>query len=196
MAVSLVSTGVQFPDSSIQTTAAGSSAMVRIQSQTFSGASTVDFTTGINSSYKNYVFYFDQVFCSTTSNATFLMYFSNDGGSTYTGVSTFSTTYASLNINNGTWSYYANSSALSAARLLDQWSSSSNDGLVGTVLLANPSNTSIQKTIMGNFSARNPTGEYCPWVAAAKWASSTAVNAVRFTGAGTITGTIVLYGLT
>jgi hypothetical protein len=62
MATSLVSTGVQFPDSSIQTTAAGNTAFVFISTQTVSGTpSSVDFTTGISSTYDDYVVVFNNV---------------------------------------------------------------------------------------------------------------------------------------
>lgn len=57
MAVSLVSTGVQFPDSTIQTTAATASApspWVLLSTVTASGASTMDIETGFSSSYDYY----------------------------------------------------------------------------------------------------------------------------------------------
>ena len=55
MATSLVSTGVQFPDSSIQTTAAGASGLTFISSQTISSTvASMDFTSGISSTYDSY----------------------------------------------------------------------------------------------------------------------------------------------
>jgi len=56
MAVGLVSTGVQFPDSTIQTTAASASALVLVNSQSLSGASSYTITTGFSSTYDDYFF--------------------------------------------------------------------------------------------------------------------------------------------
>ena len=56
MAVSLVSTGVQFPDSTIQTTAAGGSgALIFLSSVTASNSATVDLETTFNSTYDQYL---------------------------------------------------------------------------------------------------------------------------------------------
>lgn len=56
MSVSLVSTGVQFPDSTIQTTAAGASGLTLISTTTSAGGSgTFDITTGFSSTYDDYI---------------------------------------------------------------------------------------------------------------------------------------------
>lgn len=54
MAVSLVSTGVQFPDSSIQTTAASAGTSTLISTTSMAGASTLNLT-GFTTSYRQYV---------------------------------------------------------------------------------------------------------------------------------------------
>lgn len=53
MPTSLVSTGVQFPDSTIQTTAASASGLTLLQTVTGTSASTIDIT-GFSNTYKNY----------------------------------------------------------------------------------------------------------------------------------------------
>lgn len=56
MATSLVSTGVQFPDNSIQTTAAGASGLVLVASVTATtNSSTMAIESGFTSTYANYM---------------------------------------------------------------------------------------------------------------------------------------------
>jgi hypothetical protein len=55
MATSLVSTGVQFPDATIQTTAAGASPMVLLTTTTASGATSYNlFTSSFSNTYTQY----------------------------------------------------------------------------------------------------------------------------------------------
>lgn len=93
MAVSLISTGVQFPDSTIQTTAATASSppgLVLLSAATISsGTATVDITTGVFSS--TYDAYFIIMQGSASANSTVYMYFILDGtvitsGNPYQGV--------------------------------------------------------------------------------------------------------------
>lgn len=82
MAVSLVSTGVQFPDSSIQTTAASASPMVFISSTIVtSSTASVSFTGLSNSTYAYYIIEFSNVF--STSEDVMRAVFSDDNGATY-----------------------------------------------------------------------------------------------------------------
>jgi hypothetical protein len=78
MATSLVSTGVQFPDNSIQTTAAGASALVLISTLTASGASNVAWT-GL-ATYDTYLLLFKNV---TMSNSYVTYQVGTGGGPTY-----------------------------------------------------------------------------------------------------------------
>lgn len=68
MAVSLVSTGIQFPDATIQTTAAaGGSGLVLLSSQTVSSETTyVTFSNVFSSTYDNYLVVFNSVGLSTS----------------------------------------------------------------------------------------------------------------------------------
>lgn len=70
MAVSLVSTGVQFPDSTIQTTAAGASGLTLISTTTSAGgANTFDITTGFSSTYDDYIIIGENITLGDRSNA-------------------------------------------------------------------------------------------------------------------------------
>jgi hypothetical protein len=68
MAVALVSTGVQFPDSTIQTTAAsgGGGSFVYISTTTVGGVSNnLDITSGIDSTYGTYKLIIEYLYCGT-----------------------------------------------------------------------------------------------------------------------------------
>lgn len=74
MAVSLVSTGVQFPDSTIQTTAAGASGLTLISTTTASGSpSQVNITSGFSSTYNDYLIIFENVRLTGVSSSGGLM---------------------------------------------------------------------------------------------------------------------------
>ena len=82
MATSLVSTGVQFPDSTIQTTAAGGGTVVFISSTTISSSTaSVAFTGLSNSTYSYYILEFSNLYL--TSDDTLTIRLSSDNGSTY-----------------------------------------------------------------------------------------------------------------
>lgn len=71
MAVSLVSTGVQFPDSTIQTTAASASPMVLLTTTTASGATSYDlFTSSFSNTYTQYLMTY-QINKTTTASEQF-----------------------------------------------------------------------------------------------------------------------------
>lgn len=84
MAVSLVSTGVQFPDSTIQTTAAGASAVTLISTTTTTSSSTVDIA--FSGSYTHYQVICTNVFsASNNANASPQMAYSTDSFATVSG---------------------------------------------------------------------------------------------------------------
>ena len=63
MAVSLISTGVQFPDSTIQTTAAGGApGLVKISTATGNGTTTSVNVDGITSTYTTYLLVFEGIY--------------------------------------------------------------------------------------------------------------------------------------
>jgi hypothetical protein len=69
MAVSLVSTGVQFPDATIQTTAAAPAGYVYITTLTASaGSNNFDVTTQLTTAYKHFALYYSNVFNGPFNN--------------------------------------------------------------------------------------------------------------------------------
>jgi hypothetical protein len=82
MPTSLVSTGVQFPDNSIQTTAAGASGVVLLQTVSTTSASTVDLT--FSGSYSNYEVIYSDFYSATNQGIQLQMVWSSDNFSTTT----------------------------------------------------------------------------------------------------------------
>lgn len=88
MATSLVSTGVQFPDSSIQTTAAGASPITLITTTTASAASEVAFT-GLSSTYVKYIIELTNVSSSVNNTNLYIRTSTNNGSSYDSGASNY-----------------------------------------------------------------------------------------------------------
>jgi hypothetical protein len=103
MSVILTSTGVTFPDSTTQTTAAGAASLVSVANGSFAGVTSVS-SSCISSTYGNYLIVIDGLQCSVgngpylylriiNSNGIFNGYYSFQGstGNNYwpTGVSTY-----------------------------------------------------------------------------------------------------------
>lgn len=80
MAVSLVSTGVQFPDSTIQTTAAGASAFTLVATKTANGSSSSLSWTGLSGS-NQYFFVLNNLLFSASD--TLVVTFGTGSGPTY-----------------------------------------------------------------------------------------------------------------
>ena len=172
-----------------------------IQSQTPSGASSVVFTTGIDSTYDHYMFVFYNINVSTDT-AYFQFQSSTDGGSSY-GVSTTSTFFEShryYDWSNGDGVYYDPSRDMSNATtdilLTKHCDNGATAGEVGILDLYSPS-TAYVKT----WKCRVQQQYYIPTstvsdFTAGYFNTTSAINAVRFnTSSGTFDGKIKLYGI-
>jgi hypothetical protein len=88
MPTSLVSTGVQFPDSSIQTTAASAAPVVLISSTVVSSAvSSLTFSVSASSVYAYYMLYMKNPVCAGGSNRSGRFRVSRDGSTFLTNTS-------------------------------------------------------------------------------------------------------------
>lgn len=142
MAVTLVSTGVQFPDSSIQTTAATAGTMTLISTTTSTSGTTVVFT-GLTSSYRSYQLVFSNVssdYNSVTANVgTYLVaQLSNNNGASYI-------TSGYLNVTGGPSSAQGSGSSLIPYNNC-KTNSFTPSNLNGTFTLYNPATASIAPT--------------------------------------------------
>jgi len=191
---SLVTTGVQFPDTTIQTTAAQLPAMVYLSTFTASSSSTIDVEHAFDSTYSTYVVIVSGVYPSNSA-ASFNLRLKIGGtyqtGSTYTGhlgeISNASSGYLGFGYQGYAEMYLARSCSNDSAKTISQ-----------TIYIPNPSNTSEHKGVYGSGISTDTSSSIVTNSIGGKFTNSTsALTGLRFYfSAGTITGgTFRLYGI-
>ena len=173
-----------------------------ISTQTASSSSTIDFTSGIDSTYKEYIFKFYDVHPSTQSSFVFNM--SVDSGSNYNVAKTTTYFHASNNEAGGSnEAAYQSGSDLAQGtgfqRLQNFAASNNDDCCVGTLHLFDPSNTTFVKHFLSTFNSVSYTSTpYSIEAFVAGYGNTTsAVDAIQFKfESGTFDGTIKMYGVT
>ena len=173
-----------------------------ISSQTASSSSTISFTSGIDSTYKEYIFKFYDVHPSTQSSFVFNM--SVDSGSNYNVAKTTTYFHASNNEAGGSnEAAYQSGSDLAQGtgfqRLQNFAASNNDDCCVGTLHLFDPSNTTFVKHFLSTFNSVSYTSTpYSIEAFVAGYGNTTsAVDAFQFKfESGTFEGTIKLYVVT
>jgi len=177
--------------------------MVLISSQTASNSASISFTTGIDSTYKEYQFYFIDIHPRTDA-VDFTFNLSTDSGSNYNITKTSSAFVAYHNENDTATSLgYAGDDDLAQSTAFQNLSDAIDNGadanLGGSISLFNPSSTTYVKHFISNvnFMAHSGTSEYSMNYYIAGYGNTTsAVNAVRFQmSSGNFDGTILLYGI-
>ena len=175
--------------------------MVLLSTQTASDTATISFTTGINSTYKEYQFWYINILGA--SSTALQVNFSTDSGSNYnvTKTSTFFSAYQNENGTADTLEY-SGSSDLAQSTAFQPLGGIGNDADQcgnGILSLFNPANTTFVKHYICNNSHTYGTGAssgneqsyvagYCN--------TTSAVNAVQFKmSTGNINGTILMYGI-
>ena len=172
-----------------------------ISSQTASSSSTISFTSGIDSTYKEYIFKFYDIH-PATDNVDFQVNFSSDSGSNYnvTKTTTFFAAYQNES-GSATALTYADANDLAQStgfQMLNDGVGNGNDeSCVGTLHLFDPSNTTFVKHFMAT-SHRHYYLDYAIVDYMAGYCNTTsAIDAVQFKfESGNIdSGTIKLYGV-
>jgi len=172
-----------------------------ISKQTASSSATISFTSGIDSTYKEYIFYFINMHPSASSGFTFQT--STNGGSSY-GVTT-TTTYFQAdhpeNDSSATLTYVAGSDlsqstnfqTLSHPSGVDDDNDASFNGVLS---LFNPSSTTFVKHFISRGNAMYPSWNVNSFVSG-YFNTTSAINAVQFKfSSGNIdSGDILLFGL-
>jgi hypothetical protein len=174
--------------------------MKLISTQTASNSASISFTTGIDSTYKEYQFYFINV-APKTDSTDFTFQGSTNGGSSY-GVNITSTAFRAHVSDDGTSDQiiYLTSNDLAQStsfQLLNNGASSdANDGTGGTLTLFNPASTTYVKHWIYN-NAYVGAGDACmEGFYAGYFNTTTAINAVQFKfSSGNMDGTILMYGI-
>ena len=178
-----------------------SGSLVPISEQTASGSASIEFTTGIDSTYPIYKFEFINIHPSTDS--TFLTFnMSTDGGSTYnvTKTSTYFLAYhLETNDADTFFGYSANEDLAQSTDFQKISTNSKNDndiGISGTLEIYNPSSSVFVKHFMARTSGSNRLDYQMDVYSAGYGNTISSINALKFQmSSGTFDGTIKLYGI-
>tara|TARA_R100001591_G_scaffold98384_1_gene104543 strand:+ start:473 stop:1084 length:612 start_codon:yes stop_codon:yes gene_type:complete len=177
--------------------------LTHIATQTASSSASLSFTSGIDSTYKEYIFYFVNIHPASDGNR-FLFQGSTNSGSGY-GVNITSTFFKTFHNEAGSSagvSYDANNDLANSTSFqqlnLDADLGADNDqSLSGQLRLFNPSSTTFVKHFIGttNFSHASDFTSQC--FIGGYFNSTSAINAVQFKmNSGNIdSGQILLFGL-
>ena len=172
-----------------------------ISKQTASSSATISFTSGIDSTYKEYIFYFNNIHPATDS-VNFYVNFSIDGGSNYNVTKTTTWFYAYHDEADTTTSLEYNT-GLDLAQgtgnqpIMENIGNDNDQSGSGFLTLYNPSSTTFVKhftaqtadIIHANYTENAFIAGYCN--------TTSAINAVQFVmESGNIdSGDIILFGL-
>ena len=175
--------------------------MVLLSTQTASGDASISFTSGITSTYKEYMFIFNSIHPSTNS-VEFQFNLSTDGGSSYNVTKTTSlfVTYHS-EADDATTLQYDDSRDMAQGTgyaILGGNNGNDNDqASSGYLHLFNPSSNVYVKHFISNFSNSHP-GDYAYINYVAGYGNTTsAINAIdfKFSSGNIDAGTIQMFGI-
>ena len=178
----------------------GGGSLNLISTQTASSSSTIDFTSGIDSTYKEYIFKFIDIHPST-NGALFNVNF-RDGGSSFDATKT-TTQFRAYHNEGGSdtsLAYEAGRDSAQSTGVQTIGADSGNDNdqcTAGTLHLFDPSNTTFAKHFLARFSVAHQS-DYIIDVFTAGYCNVTAaIDGVQFSmSSGNIdSGTIKLYGV-
>jgi hypothetical protein len=174
--------------------------MKLLSTQTASNSASISFTTGIDSTYKEYQFYFIDIHPRTDA-VKFTFNLSTDSGSNYnvTKTTTFFRTYHD-EADTATTLTYGTSHDLAQSTAFQEITLSLGNGadeiVAGSLQLFNPSSTTYVKHFISNcvgythdnFSENDYSAGYAN--------TTSAINAIQFKmDSGNIDGTILMYGI-
>jgi len=173
--------------------------MVLLSTQTASNSASVSFTTGIDSTYKEYQFWFIDIHARSDSQFNFQT--STNGGSSYgvTLTNSYFVAYHAENDSATSLQYdtnYDNAQTTSFVSLSHGTNSGADESCAGYFSLFNPASTTYVKHYISRFS-NNLIGQYAFDINSAGYFNTTsAINAVQFKmGTGNFDGTILMYGI-
>ena len=175
--------------------------MVLLSSQTASASASISFTTGIDSTYKEYQFWFINV--HPASNATsFTFNLSTDSGSNYnvTKTTTFFEAYHQENDTDAGLGYQGAADlaqSTSFQSICNAMDINNDDNGCGTLTLFNPASTTYVKHFISAFNKTGGTGYATNQYMAGYGNTTSAINAVQFKmSSGNIDdGTILMFGI-
>jgi hypothetical protein len=175
--------------------------MIFISSATASGSASVEFTSGIDSTYDEYVFYLVDINPSA-SNPDFGWISSSDGGSSY-GIATTTTMFRADHKEDNSAAGLSYRDGRDAAQstgnitLTGNVGNDADNALVAEFHLYSPSNTSKVKHFTAvAHSMQTGGGYFYQWHSAGYINTTSAINAIKwFDSSGNFDGNIYLYGI-
>ena len=174
--------------------------MILISYQTASDSASISFTTGIDSTYKEYQFWFIDVH-ARTDNTTFQFNLSTDGGSNY-NVTKTSTAFEAYNLESGGSEAIGYETAHDLAQSTNFQTISTQNGNdvdesnSGYLSLFNPASTVYVKHFISRTNANSFNNYSVDDFVAGYGNTTSAVNAIQFKMAsGNMDGTILMYGI-
>jgi hypothetical protein len=174
--------------------------MVLLSSQTASNSASISFTTGIDSTYKEYQFYFIDIHPRTNA-AYFQFNMSTDSGSNYNVTKTTTAFYAyHTESDSATGLFYDTGQDLAQStsyqNLMYDMSNDNDSAGSGNLIIFNPSSTTYVKHFIANINNMNTTPYSINWFYGGYGNTTSAINAVRFQmSSGNFDGTILMYGI-
>jgi hypothetical protein len=175
--------------------------MVLISSQTASNSASISFTTGINSTYKEYQFWFIDIH-PRTDTVYFQFNLSTDGGSNY-NVTKTSTHFQAYHLEDGSASGIAYQASVDLAQstafqtLSNDLGNDNDQSTSGTLTIFNPASTTYVKHFIATMNNTQVTDYQTNYFIAGYGNTTSAVNAIQFKfSSGNIDdGIIKLYGV-
>jgi len=172
-----------------------------LSTQTASASATISFTTGLDSTYDEYIFKFINV-RPVTDNVKFTFNMSTDSGSNY-NVTKTTTMFSSAHDEGDTYTNldYNTAEDLAQSTSFQPISTGNGNGAdescSGTLTLFNPSSTTYVKHYISTLHSYHWEDLAFSWYSAGYGNTTSAVNAIRFQmSSGNIAdGTIKLYGV-
>ena len=174
--------------------------MVFISSQTASNSASISFTTGIDSTYKEYQFYFVNVH-PATNNIKFTFNMSTDSGASYnvTKTTTFFQAYHEENDTDAGLSYSTGEDLAQGTgfqSLAQNVGNGADESVSGSLTLFNPSSTVFVKHFISRISNYEEANRMFDCFSAGYGNTTSAVNAVRFQmSSGNFDGKILMFGI-
>jgi hypothetical protein len=174
--------------------------LIHIQSQTASNSASISFTTGINSTYKEYQFYFIDVHPRTDAVG-FQFNLSTDGGSNYnvTKTSTYFLSYHTENDASASLSYRTDvdlAQSTAYQTICFNIGSDADQSGAGTLQLFNPSSTTYVKHYIVNTTLNGDSDFNQNQFCAGYGNTTSAINAINFKmESGNFDGTIAMFGV-
>ena len=174
--------------------------MKLISSQTASNSASLSFTTGIDSTYKEYQFYFIDIHPRTDADE-FQFNLSTDSGSNY-NVTKTSTFFWAYHDEAGADPALLYSTSFDLAQstadqvIMPNTGNGADESLSGSLQLFNPSSTTYVKHFISTTNSYNASDYSINAYVAGYGNTTSAVNAIQFKmSSGNMDGTILMYGI-